>query len=67
MAASAGKMVGVCEDSSSSDEEELRRCQEAVWETRGHLSKGELVRVRSVTSDGVNVSAQEEKELQQTA
>ncbi|XP_073321781.1 protein CUSTOS [Pagrus major] len=35
MAASVRKMVGVCEDSSSSDDEALRRCQEAVWEARG--------------------------------
>ncbi|KAG8012242.1 Potassium voltage-gated channel subfamily V member 2 [Nibea albiflora] len=41
MAAPAGKMVGVGEESSSDDEEALRRCQEAVWETRGQPSKGE--------------------------
>ncbi|XP_070760360.1 protein CUSTOS [Enoplosus armatus] len=34
MAAPAEKMVGVSDDSSSSDDEALRRCQEAVWETR---------------------------------
>ncbi|XP_062240288.1 protein CUSTOS isoform X1 [Platichthys flesus] len=35
MAASVKKMVGVSdESSSSSDDEALRRCQEAVWETR---------------------------------
>ncbi len=41
MAAPAEKGTGVCEDSSSSDDEELRRCQEAVWETRGDLRRGE--------------------------
>ncbi|KAM8759475.1 protein CUSTOS [Acanthopagrus schlegelii] len=40
MAASVRKMVGVCEDSSSSDDEALRRCQEAVWETRSDTNKG---------------------------
>ncbi|XP_027134071.1 protein CUSTOS [Larimichthys crocea] len=35
MAGPAAKMVGVGEESSSDeDEEALRRCQEAVWETR---------------------------------
>ncbi|XP_053180955.1 protein CUSTOS [Scomber japonicus] len=34
MAAHAAKMVGVSEDSSSSDDEALRRCQEAVWDTQ---------------------------------
>ncbi|CAB1412680.1 unnamed protein product [Pleuronectes platessa] len=36
MAASVKKMVGVSDESSSSssDDEALRRCQEAVWETR---------------------------------
>ncbi|CAK6950411.1 protein CUSTOS [Scomber scombrus] len=34
MAAHAAKMVGVSEDSSSSDDEALRRCQEAVWVTQ---------------------------------
>ncbi|XP_040899161.1 protein CUSTOS [Toxotes jaculatrix] len=32
MAASVKKMAGVSEDSSSSDDEAMRRCQEAVWE-----------------------------------
>ncbi|XP_023249901.1 uncharacterized protein C12orf43 homolog [Seriola lalandi dorsalis] len=34
MAAPVKKMVGVSDDSSSSDDEALKRCQEAVWETR---------------------------------
>uniref|UniRef100_A0A3Q1FRW5 Protein CUSTOS n=1 Tax=Acanthochromis polyacanthus TaxID=80966 RepID=A0A3Q1FRW5_9TELE len=40
MAAPAKKMVGVS-DSSSSDDEQLRRCQEAVWETKTTKNKGE--------------------------
>ncbi|KAI9521656.1 hypothetical protein NQZ68_003811 [Dissostichus eleginoides] len=39
MAATAKKIVGVSEDSSSSDDEVLRRCQEAVWETRSDTKK----------------------------
>ncbi|XP_008296110.1 uncharacterized protein C12orf43 homolog isoform X2 [Stegastes partitus] len=38
MAAPAKKMVGAS-DSSSSDDEELRRCQEAVWETKTNRNK----------------------------
>uniref|UniRef100_A0A3B4T6I1 Protein CUSTOS n=1 Tax=Seriola dumerili TaxID=41447 RepID=A0A3B4T6I1_SERDU len=34
-------MVGVSDDSSSSDDEALKRCQEAVWETRPVKDKGE--------------------------
>ncbi|XP_047447351.1 protein CUSTOS [Mugil cephalus] len=39
MAAPGRKMVGVSDDSSSSDDEELRRCQEAVWETQTNKTK----------------------------
>ncbi|XP_034397473.1 protein CUSTOS [Cyclopterus lumpus] len=39
MAALAKKMVGVSDDSSSSDEEVLKRCQEAAWETRSDTKK----------------------------
>ncbi|KAL3976183.1 clusterin-associated protein 1 [Sarotherodon galilaeus] len=39
MAAPAKKMVGVSDDSSSSDDEVLKRCQEAVWETKAVKSK----------------------------
>ncbi|XP_071338289.1 protein CUSTOS [Trachinotus anak] len=39
MAAPVKKMVGVSDDSSSSDDEVLRRCQEAVWETRTDTKK----------------------------
>ncbi|KAK5910042.1 hypothetical protein CesoFtcFv8_003916 [Champsocephalus esox] len=39
MAATAKKIVGVSEDSSSSEDEVLRRCQEAVWETRSDTKK----------------------------
>ncbi|XP_070820680.1 protein CUSTOS isoform X2 [Chaetodon trifascialis] len=39
MAARAGATVKVDEDSSSSDDEALRRCQEAVWETRSEEKK----------------------------
>ncbi|XP_074525401.1 protein CUSTOS isoform X2 [Halichoeres trimaculatus] len=39
MAAPSEKMVGVGEDSSSSDDEVLRRCQEAVWETKPDKKK----------------------------
>ncbi|KAJ4942453.1 hypothetical protein JOQ06_012319 [Pogonophryne albipinna] len=39
MAATAKKIVGVSEDPSSSDDEVLRRCQEAVWETRSDTKK----------------------------
>ncbi|XP_041793764.1 protein CUSTOS [Chelmon rostratus] len=39
MAARAEATVRVDEDSSSSDDEALKRCQEAVWETRGDERK----------------------------
>ncbi|XP_029294862.1 protein CUSTOS [Cottoperca gobio] len=39
MAAAAKGMAAVCNDSSSSDDEALRRCQEAVWETRSDKKK----------------------------
>ncbi|XP_044053241.1 protein CUSTOS isoform X2 [Siniperca chuatsi] len=39
MAAPAKKVVGVSDDSSSSDDEALKRCQEAVWETRTDKKK----------------------------
>ncbi|XP_045891838.1 protein CUSTOS isoform X1 [Micropterus dolomieu] len=39
MAATAKKMSGVSDDSSSSDDEALRRCREAVWETRTDKKK----------------------------
>lgn len=40
-AARAAKMAAVSYDSSdSSDEETLRRCQEAVWETKMDKNKG---------------------------
>ncbi|XP_040010546.1 protein CUSTOS isoform X2 [Xiphias gladius] len=39
MAAPVKKMVGVSDDSSSSDDEALKRCQEAVWETRTDKGK----------------------------
>lgn len=41
MAAPAGKVLGVSEDSSSSDEEERKRFQEAVWETQTNKARGE--------------------------
>nr|XP_046242587.1 protein CUSTOS [Scatophagus argus] len=55
MAAPVKKMVGVCEDSSSSDDEELRRCQEAVWDARSDRTEGGDVRAqqskRAVVAD----------------
>ncbi|XP_033476402.2 protein CUSTOS isoform X1 [Epinephelus lanceolatus] len=39
MAASTKKMVGVSEDSSSSDDEALKKCREAVWETQSVNNK----------------------------
>ncbi|XP_051278105.1 protein CUSTOS [Dicentrarchus labrax] len=39
MAAGSAEMVGVRESSSSSDEEALRRCQEAVWENKRDTKK----------------------------
>ncbi|XP_026044016.1 protein CUSTOS [Astatotilapia calliptera] len=39
MAAPVKKMAGVSDDSSSSDDEVLKRCQEAVWETKAVKSK----------------------------
>ncbi|XP_049435411.1 protein CUSTOS [Epinephelus fuscoguttatus] len=43
MAASTKKMVGVSEDSSSSDDEALKKCREAVWETQSVKNKdGEI-------------------------
>uniref|UniRef100_A0A3B5AJ24 Protein CUSTOS n=1 Tax=Stegastes partitus TaxID=144197 RepID=A0A3B5AJ24_9TELE len=50
MAAPAKKMVGAS-DSSSSDDEELRRCQEAVWETKTNRNKGESFSVIVVVAD----------------
>nr|XP_020445931.1 uncharacterized protein C12orf43 homolog isoform X1 [Monopterus albus] len=41
MAAPSIEMVGVSHDSSSSDDEELKRCQEAVWEARTDKKKDE--------------------------
>uniref|UniRef100_A0A3Q3K8Q0 Protein CUSTOS n=1 Tax=Monopterus albus TaxID=43700 RepID=A0A3Q3K8Q0_MONAL len=41
MAAPSIEMVGVSHDSSSSDDEELKRCQEAVWEARTDKKKGD--------------------------
>ncbi|XP_037634793.1 protein CUSTOS isoform X2 [Sebastes umbrosus] len=43
MAVAAKNACGVSDDSSSSDDEALKRCQEAVWETRGDKMKGEHV------------------------
>ncbi|XP_072244514.1 protein CUSTOS [Leuresthes tenuis] len=40
MAATAKKTVRVLDDSSSSDDEELKRCQEAVWEIKTNKTKG---------------------------
>ncbi|KAM4576939.1 protein CUSTOS [Odontesthes bonariensis] len=39
MAAPAKKTVRVSDDSSSSDDEELKRCQEAVWEIKTNKTK----------------------------
>ncbi|XP_037634796.1 protein CUSTOS isoform X5 [Sebastes umbrosus] len=39
MAVAAKNACGVSDDSSSSDDEALKRCQEAVWETRGDKMK----------------------------
>lgn len=51
MAARAKKVEA--DDSSSSDEEELRRCQDAVWETPSDKTKGKgfsvMFVVRNVT------------------
>lgn len=58
MAAPAVKMVPVSEDSSSSDDETLRRCQEAVWETKPDKTKGGHVCVVFVKTDAVSTSAQ---------
>lgn len=58
MAAPAVKMVVVSEDSSSSDDEALRRCQEAVWETKIDTNKGGKVSVLVVKRDEGNISAQ---------
>lgn len=41
MATSAKKMLGASDDFSSSDEEELKRCREAVWETRSGKNTGD--------------------------
>ncbi|XP_041856445.1 protein CUSTOS [Melanotaenia boesemani] len=39
MAVPTKDIVGVSDDSSSSDDEELKRCQEAVWETKTSKTK----------------------------
>lgn len=54
MAATAKKIVGVSEDSSSSEDEVLRRCQEAVWETRSDTKKGKGVPVMLVVRGEVD-------------
>ena len=54
MAATAKKIAGVSEDSSSSDDEVLRRCQEAVWETRSDTKKGKGVPVMLVARGEVD-------------
>lgn len=58
MAAPAKKMVGVSDDSSSSDDEVLKRCQEAVWEIRTDKKKGESCSVMLVLRDKVDISVQ---------
>uniref|UniRef100_A0A3B4EYT8 Protein CUSTOS n=1 Tax=Pundamilia nyererei TaxID=303518 RepID=A0A3B4EYT8_9CICH len=44
-------MVGVSDDSSSSDDEVLKRCQEAVWETKAVKSKGYFLYNSLVVAD----------------
>lgn len=58
MAALAVKTAPVSENSSSSDDETLRRCQEAVWETKPDKTKGAHVCVVFVKTDEVSTSAQ---------
>lgn len=60
MAAPAGKMRRVSDESSSSsssDEEALRRCQEAVWETKPDRQKGDNGSVWVVERHGANMAA----------
>lgn len=60
MAAPAGKMRHVSDDwssSSSSDEEALRRCQEAVWESKLDRQKGDNGSVRVVDRHRANMAA----------
>lgn len=57
MAAPVGKMRRVSDESSSSDEEALRRCQEAVWETKPVRQKGDNGSVRVVERRGANMAA----------
>uniref|UniRef100_A0A4W6F295 Protein CUSTOS n=1 Tax=Lates calcarifer TaxID=8187 RepID=A0A4W6F295_LATCA len=59
MAASVKKMVGVSDDSSSSDDETLKRCQEAVWETRPEKKKGEILSILSCCVNSVVVADHE--------
>lgn len=58
MAAPAGKMRRASDDSSSSsDEEALRRCQEAVWESKPDRQKGDNGSVRVVERHRANMAA----------
>lgn len=50
-------MAGGSDDSSSSsDDEVMKRCKEAVWETRSDSKKGERLTVVSVVRHEANVS-----------
>ncbi len=59
MAAPAAKMVGVSDDSSSSDDEALKRCREAVWESRAEKKKGDSFSV--VFANEAHISVQTHK------
>ncbi|KAK5871294.1 hypothetical protein PBY51_004183 [Eleginops maclovinus] len=66
MAAPTKKMAGVSEDSSSSDDEVLRRCQEAVWEIPSDKKKDGNSNVQQSKRFVVSVHDHDGNELQVT-
>ncbi|XP_029366638.1 protein CUSTOS [Echeneis naucrates] len=64
MAAPFGKMASVSDSSSSSDDEVLRRCQEAVWETRAVKDKDGDINVQPSKRVVVDAHEHDGNELQ---
>lgn len=61
MAVPGKNLASAAEDSSSSDDEELKRCQEAVWETRADAKKGEHFPGVFIVRKEVGVTPQKDK------
>lgn len=50
MAAPTGKMVGVSDESSSEDDEDIEKLKEAVWTTQGAKKTGSTVSYFDIVS-----------------